>query len=374
VTERNRDPTAPPELSLAGYTVAVTAARRKVELGALLDRRGARVVYAPAIRIVPLSDDAELVAATREVLAQPVDLVVATTGVGFRGWLEAADAWNLPLAQHLRSARILARGPKARGAIRGGGLVDAWSPESESSAEVLSHLLSGAEGPLAGRRVAVQLHGDPLADLVAGLREAGAEVVTVPVYRWVLPEDVAPVRELVAAVVAGGIDAVTFTSAPAAASLLTVAADLGLREDLVAALRGRVLVVAVGPVTAGPLEAAGVPSRQPERARLGALAREVVARLPERDPVVQVGPHTLQVRGHAAVLDGHVIELEPRPMAVLRELARRPGDVVARSELIAALLGGGDGHAVETAVTRLRAALGALVVETVAEDGYRLTV
>ena len=146
----------------------MTAARRKEELGALLDRRGARVVYAPAIRIVPLSDDAELVAATRAVLAAPVDLVIATTGVGFRGWLEAADAWDLPLVEHLLPARVLARGPKARGAIRGGGLVDAWSPESESSAEVLSHLLSGAEGPLEGRRIAVQLHGDPLPDLVAG--------------------------------------------------------------------------------------------------------------------------------------------------------------------------------------------------------------
>ena len=49
---------APESPPLAGYTVAVTAARRKEELGALLDRRGARVVYAPAIRIVPLADDA----------------------------------------------------------------------------------------------------------------------------------------------------------------------------------------------------------------------------------------------------------------------------------------------------------------------------
>ena len=121
--------------------------------------------------------------------------------MGFRGWLEAADAWDLPLVEHLLPARVLARGPKARGAIRGGGLVDAWSPESESSAEVLSHLLSGAEGPLEGRRIAVQLHGDPLPDLVAGLRETGAEVLTVPVYRWVLPEDVAPVRKLVASIV-----------------------------------------------------------------------------------------------------------------------------------------------------------------------------
>ncbi|SOE03406.1 uroporphyrinogen-III synthase [Blastococcus haudaquaticus] len=366
-SEADADP-----VPLAGYTVAVTAARRKEELGALLDRRGARVLYAPAIRIVPLADDAELVAATREVLDRPVDLVVATTGVGFRGWLEAADAWDLPLVEHLRTARVLARGPKARGAIRGGGLVDAWSPESESSAEVLSHLLSGAEGPLAGRRVAVQLHGDPLPDLVAGLRAAGADVLTVPVYRWVLPEDVTPVRRLVATIAAGGVDAVTFTSAPAAASLLGVAAELGRRDDVVTAMNGRVLAVAVGPVTAGPLDAAGIPSAQPERARLGALAREVVARLPERDPVLQLGAHTLQVRGHAAVLDGRLIELAPGAMAVLRELARRPGHVVPRTDLVASLPGGGDGHAVEMAVTRLRAALGAPVVETVVKRGYRL--
>ena len=80
------------------------------ELGALLDRRGARAVYAPAIRIVPLSDDAELVAATREVMARPVDLVTPT-GVGFRGWLEAADL-DLPLVEHLKPARVLARGPR----------------------------------------------------------------------------------------------------------------------------------------------------------------------------------------------------------------------------------------------------------------------
>jgi uroporphyrinogen-III synthase len=357
---------------LAGYTVAVTAARRREELGALLDRRGARVVYAPAIRIVPLADDAELVAATEAVLSAPVDLVVATTGVGFRGWLEAAAAWDLPLVEHLRSARVLARGPKARGAIRGGGLVDAWSPASESSAEVLEHLLSGAEGALAGRRVAVQLHGDPLPEFVAALRATGAEVLTVPVYRWVLPEDVAPLRRLVGTVVARGVDAVTFTSAPAAASLLSVAAELGLRAELVAALRDGVLPAAVGPVTAGPLEAAGVPTVQPERARLGALAREVVARLPERDPVLRIGGTELQVRGHAAVVGGRLVELPPGSVAVLRALAARPGAVVAEADLVRVLPGGGDGDAVEVAVTRLRAALGPGLVETVVGRGHRL--
>ena len=357
---------------LSGYTVAVTAERRREELGALLERRGARVVYAATVRIVPLADDADLVAATSDVLARPVDLVVATTAVGFRGWLSAAEAWHLPLIDHLRSATALARGPKARGALRGAGLVDAWSPASESSAEVLTHLLSGAEGPLEGRRIAVQLHGDPLADLVAGLRGAGAEVVTVPVYRWVLPEDLAPVERLVDGVVAGAVDAVTFTSAPAAAGLLRMAEGWGRREELVAALRDRVLAVAVGSVTAGPLEAAGVPTRQPERARLADVAREVVARLPERDAVLPVGSHVLQVRGHAAVVDGRLVELPPDGMAVLRALADRPGSVVPLDELRAMLPGEQDG--LEAATARLRTALGVPVVEAVAGHGYRLAV
>jgi uroporphyrinogen-III synthase len=368
------EPSVPEPLPLAGYTVAVTAARRSEELGALLDRRGARMLYAPAIRIVPLSDDADLVTATREVLAAPVDLVVATTGVGFRGWLEAAEAWDLPLREHLTTARVLARGPKARGAIRGAGLVDAWSPESESSAEVLSHLLSGAEGPLPGRRIAVQLHGDPLPELVSGLVRAGAEVIKVPVYRWVLPEDTAPLRRLVAVIAARAVDAVTFTSAPAAASLLQVAEEEGVYAAVLGALTDVVLPVAVGPVTAAPLEAVGIRTVQPQRARLGALAREVVAELPARHPVLHSGPHTLQVRGHAAVLDGRLVELAPGPMAVLRALARRPGVVVSRADLLSELSGGGDVHAVEMAVTRLRAALAAPVVQTVVKRGYRLAV
>ncbi|MEV5463864.1 uroporphyrinogen-III synthase, partial [Streptomyces cellulosae] len=51
---------------LAGFTVGVTAARRADELGALLQRRGAAVLHAPALRIVPLADDSELLAATKD--------------------------------------------------------------------------------------------------------------------------------------------------------------------------------------------------------------------------------------------------------------------------------------------------------------------
>ena len=80
---------------LAGYTVGVTAARRREEFAAALERRGATVISAPAIKIVPLADDSRLRDATERCLRDPVDIVIATTGIGFRGWMEAADAWGV---------------------------------------------------------------------------------------------------------------------------------------------------------------------------------------------------------------------------------------------------------------------------------------
>jgi uroporphyrinogen-III synthase len=120
---------------LAGYTVGITAERRREEFAAALERRGAQVISAPAIRIVPLTDDSELRAATARCLDAPLDIVIGTTGVGFRGWLEAAGSWGLAdeLAKAIGQATVLARGPKVRGAIRAAGLREAWSPESESS-------------------------------------------------------------------------------------------------------------------------------------------------------------------------------------------------------------------------------------------------
>lgn len=369
---RRRSATPEPVRPLEGFTVAVTAARRRDELATLLERRGARVVQAPAIRIVPLEDDTELLAATWECVEHPPDIAVATTGIGFRGWMEAADGWGLgdDLRERLAGATLLARGPKARGAIRAAGLTDDWSPESESSAEVLSYLLSGG---VSGQRVAVQLHGEPLPELADALREAGAEMVAVPVYRWVLPEDVAPLARLVEAIAERQIDCVTFTSAPAVASLLTVAGELGLGSEVEEALRDDVLPVCVGPVTAGRLAAMDVPTVQPKRARLGAMVREIVSELPARCRTLRAGGHEIEVRGHAVIVDGHTRELAPGPMAVMDALAKRPGAVVPRSRLLAILPGGGSNeHAVEMAVTRLRGSVGSGVVQTVVKRGYRL--
>ncbi|RII19822.1 bifunctional uroporphyrinogen-III synthetase/response regulator domain protein [Streptomyces sp. YIM 130001] len=358
---------------LAGFTIGVTAARRAEELGTLLTRRGGTVIHAPALRIVPLSDDSELYATTKQLLERGPDIVVATTAIGFRGWVEAADGWGVgaDLLAALRDARLLARGPKVKGAIRAAGLTEEWSPVSESMAEVLDRLL---EEGVDGLRIAIQLHGEPLPGFVESLRAAGAEVIGVPVYRWLPPEDIGPVDRLLDATLAGSVDALTFTSAPAAASLLSRAEHHGQLDRLTALLGQDVLAACVGPVTALPLQSHGIATVQPERFRLGPLVQILCRELPARALTLPIAGHRTEIRGHAVVVDGELRPVPPAGMSLLRALARRPGWVVSRADLLRALPGSGsDEHAVETAMARLRTALGApRLIQTVVKRGYRL--
>ncbi|MYT35090.1 uroporphyrinogen-III synthase [Streptomyces sp. SID8356] len=359
---------------LAGFTVGVTAARRGEEQATLLKRRGAAVQHAPALRIVPPTVDSDLRHVTEELIDHAPDVVVATTAIGFRGWVEAAHGWGIgdALLERLRGAELLARGPEAEAAVRAAGLAEAWSPGSASPAEVLDRLL--AEG-VAGRRIAVQLHGEPPPGLTESLRAAGAETVRVPVRRWMPPQDIAPLDRLLDATAARALDAVTFTSAPAAASFLGRAEERGLLPELLGALRDDVLAACVGPVTALPLQARAIPTVQPERFRLGPLVQLLCARLPTRARVLPIAGHRVEVRGHAVLVDGGLRAVPPAGMALLHALARRPGWVVARADLLRALPGSGtDEHAVETAMARLRSALGApKLIQTVVKRGYRLS-
>ncbi len=131
-------------------------------------------------------------------------------------------------------------------------------------------------------------------------------------------------------------------------------------------------------VTAEPLERLGVKTLQPDRPRLGTLVRVIAEELPRRRPEgLVVGGHRLEIRGHAVLVDQRMVDLPPAPMAVLRALAEQPGRVLSRAQLVPRLPSGdaASEHAVEMAVTRLRAALGdGQCVQTVVKRGYRLRV
>ncbi|GAA1723502.1 uroporphyrinogen-III synthase [Brachybacterium phenoliresistens] len=269
--------------TLTGRRIVIAVDRRADELAAALARHGAEVERAPALCMLPHVDDPELLERTRDLIADPPQLLVVTTGVGLRGWFEAASEAGLdgPLRAALAGARILARGPKARGALVQAGLRADWIADSETAAEIAEHL---AGEDLSGCRAAVQHHGsgaDGLDEVLVGL---GADVVSLTIYRWGPPRDPDAVRRSTVRAGRGLIDAVVFTSAPGAACWLETAEQEGALPGIVEhAGTGRLVLAVVGPVTAGPFVERGLPVLAPERNRLGALVREVVSHF-ERVP------------------------------------------------------------------------------------------
>jgi len=373
--------TAPPRPTLSaaleGCTIVIAVDRRSGELAAALERHGAAVRTAPALTIVPHIDDEALIARTRELIADPPDVVVATTGVGFRGWMEAADEAGLldSLQVVLSGAQIVARGPKARGAIQQAGLTADWVAESETSTELGEYLLAES---VRGRRIAVQHHGSGADGLDELFEDNGADVVSLTVYRWGPPPDEAVVRRSVAATAAGEVDAVLFTSAPGAAEWLAAAHREELLDDIIARARsGRVLMAAVGPITAGPLERLGIAPPQAEPGRAGPSRASVVPPFGRRRfPAPETVAGRLELRSSGAVLDGVHIPLSRTGVDVLASLFDAAGGVVSRAKLQCALPRSGENtHAIEMAVARVRESLGAPdLIKTVVKRGYRLDV
>lgn len=365
------------DLALTGCTIVVAADRRSIDLATALERRGAVVHRAPALSIVPNADDAELLRRTRLLIQTPPDIVVVTTGVGFRGWMDAAHEHGVDeqLADAFGGAHFVARGPKAHGAIQQAGFTADWVAESETAAEVGEYLLACG---VAGKRIVVQHHGAGSDGLDELLADAGADVLSVTVYRWGPPPNPEVVRRSAAQAAAGEADAVLFTSAPGAASWLAVAEQEGAIERIRSrASTGRLLIAAVGPVTAVPLQDADLTTTIADRGRLGSLARAVIAHFGGgRTPSVHTAEGRLEVRSGGALVDGRFVALSRTAVVLLEALSEAGGRVLSRAELGAILPGGErNAHAVEVAVARLREALGDIsLIQTVVKRGYRLDV
>lgn len=263
---------------LAGRTIAITASRRVAEQAEAYTRRGATVFLAPTVRIVRTDDDEQLESETRTFLASPPNVFLVATGYGLNSWLDAAENYGLreQVLTALVDAEILVRGAKGRGAVRALGLEDQGMVAIETTESLVELAI---ECGVAGKTVAIQQHGKPGPALTRRLEEAGATVTEVRPNRWEEPLESELVEELIRRLIAGEIDAVTFTAAPAAECLLDRARELSVFDELTEALKTQTVVVVVGPVTAEPFDALEIPVVAPERFRMGAMVKELVSAL-----------------------------------------------------------------------------------------------
>lgn len=262
-----------------GLRVGVTAGRKGAELATALERRGALPLLGPTVGGDQPEPEDVLLAQTALVVEAEPDWLVASTGVGVRLWAETAERHGQleELRRVASEARRLARGAKAVGGLTGAlGLSPEWVATSETDAEVADHLAARTRP---GETVAVQLHGGH-SRAYDGLADLGVEVLAVLPYRSVLPQDTAPARRLVRALIDGALDLLVFTSPGAVHNLLTIAGEVdGTAPDRVRQMVGaHTAVAAVGPVTAGACAQAGLEvTLTPTRSRTGDLLRSIEA-------------------------------------------------------------------------------------------------
>lgn len=263
----------------AGLRVVAFESRRAGEIQQLIRRHGGQPLVAPSMQEVPLANQTELFQFGQRLFAGTVDVVILTTGVGTKTLVEGLSTRH-PLQEikdALSKLTLVVRGPKPIIALLAIGLKPTLTvPEPNTWRDILATL--DANLKLQGLRVAVQEYGESNDALLDGLRQRGAEVIRVPVYRWTLPSDLGPLQQAIQAICDGQADVLLFTSAQQVEHVLQVAKTLQ-RET---ALRQAVLscvIASVGPVCSEALKHHGFPvDLEPAHPKMGSLLSEAALR------------------------------------------------------------------------------------------------
>src|SRR4029077_4026859 len=127
-------------------------------------------------------------------------------------------------ADALRKLAVVVRGSKPAAVMREWNVsVAVTVPEANTLSEILIATEARPE-----RKIAVQEYGRSSPELLDGLRARGADVTTVPVYQWDLPEDTGPLRDAAQRLAKGEFDVVMFTTSIQVTHLLQIADEEGV--------------------------------------------------------------------------------------------------------------------------------------------------
>jgi uroporphyrinogen-III synthase len=259
--------------------VAILETRTGAHLGELVARRGGVPLLAPALAEIPIVDPPAVVSLLEGWRANPYTMVIFQTGVGTRALFQATDELRATgeLLRLLSDAIVVVRGPKPTGELNAREVRIDLRAASPFTTETVLEVTAGTA--IAQTRVLVQRYGATNPQLRESLEARGAEVGEIATYRWALPADVQPLRDLLAALAESRVDAVVFTSAVQIANLCQVAATQGVADSFARLFNG-VVVASIGPVCSRALRAHGItPSFEASPPKLGPLVAGLEAAL-----------------------------------------------------------------------------------------------
>jgi uroporphyrinogen-III synthase len=265
---------------LSGLRVVSFESRRSAAMADLIRNYGGEPIQAPCLREVPLADQHEAQAFGEALRAGDWDVLILLTGVGARMLMAALTArWSkAEVVAALGRLQLVCRGPKPIAVLREVGLTPTLAiPEPNTWRDILSEL--DQKLPIADKHVAVQEYGARNDELLTGLRQRGARVTPISVYRWALPEDTGPLRAAIDRTVAGAVEVALFTNATQVDNLFRVAAEMGQGDGLRDALCSKTVVASIGPITTEALQEHGIePDLHAEHPKMGHLLAAVAQR------------------------------------------------------------------------------------------------
>jgi uroporphyrinogen-III synthase len=265
-----------PVANFQALRVLTLESRRGLEMSRLIETYGGKPFHAPAMREVPLSSNLEALKFADALIAGEFHAVVFLTGAGARALLRVVEGAQRTeqFFDALRRVSIIARGPKPVAVLREWKVpVTLSAPEPNTWRELLQAIDDSTEN-LRGKHVAVQEYGVSNTELLEGLRQRGASVMPVPVYRWDLPKDTTPLQAAVDAVIALQIGVALFTTGVQIQHLFQIAEYQGKKEALRAGLE-RVVKASIGPTTSDVLRSYGLPvDLEASHPKMGFLVKE----------------------------------------------------------------------------------------------------
>lgn len=322
-----------------GLRVLSLESRHAGEMARLIERWGGVATVVPSMREIALPRNPHLLLFENALREQALDITVWTTGVGTRMMIDQiAPRFDSPTLSHLINRTIVvARGPKPVGALREIGVAasivvphpNTWrevlsvferrrsartSPATQTPQNLAREVLLARNGdaplaaslvaasltdvraadvraadapligvenslvPIAGKHLALQEPGVPNRALARELTARGARVMRVPVYRWSLPEDVAPLLRAMQGVIEGRFDVVLWTTGTQVWHVFKLAYKKGMEEELRDAFN-RLVIASVGPATTEALrEFELAADLEPEHPKMGYLVKEAASR------------------------------------------------------------------------------------------------
>ena len=266
-----------PPKGFRGLTVAAFESRMTEEMTRLITRYSGQPLVAPSMQEIPLENNTQALEFGDRLIAGHMDMLILLTGVGTR---TLVNVWKTrfsleSITKALSQTTLVARGPKPIAALRELGLTPQLAvPEPNTWHDVLNTLDSHRPEGLGSLNIGVQEYGVSNQDLLKGLTARGANVTRVPVYRWALPQDVSPLRNVLASIIADKVDVCLITNAAQVDHIFQVLDQDHQALPFRKAMK-RIMIASIGQIASECLRSHDLPvDYEPSHSKMGILVKE----------------------------------------------------------------------------------------------------